>query len=85
MVQPALPPSLPINSSLPNLVVPRPAEQMRNNGIRPNTPQGITPTDEDRAVDGQNARRDQDRTTAERQTSRDVGFGGLGSTIDLVV
>ena len=85
MVQPALPPSLPINSSLPNLVVPRPVEQLRNNGVRPNTPQGITPTDEDRAVDSQNARRDQDRATAERQTSRGGGFGGLGSTLDLLV
>jgi hypothetical protein len=85
MVQPAIPPSIPINSSLPNLVVPRPAEQLRNNGVRPNTPQGITASDEDRAVEGQDARRDQDRATAERQTSRGGGFGGLGGTLDLVV
>ena len=85
MVQPALPPSIPINATLPNLVVPRPAEQLRNNGVRPNTPQGITATDEDRAVEGQDSRRDQDRATAERQTARGGGFGGLGGTLDLVV
>jgi hypothetical protein len=85
MVLPAIPPSIPVNSVLPNLVVPRPVEQLRNNGVRPNTPQGITAADEDRAVEGQNSRRDQDRAVAERQTSRNGGFGGLGSTLDLVV
>jgi hypothetical protein len=51
----------------------------------PNTPQGITAADEDKAVEGQDSRRDQDRGVAERQTSRSSGFGGLGSTLDLVV
>jgi hypothetical protein len=85
MVLPAIPPSIPVNSALPNLVVPRPVEQLRNNGVRPNTPQGITAADEDKAVEGQDSRRDQDRGVAERQTSRSSGFGGLGSTLDLVV
>jgi hypothetical protein len=85
MVQPAIPPSLPVNAALPNLVVPRPVEQLRNNGVRPNTPQGITATDEDRAVDAQDSRRDAERATAERQTARGGGFGGLGGTLDLVV
>jgi hypothetical protein len=84
MVQPAISPSAPVNSALPNFVVPRPVEQLRNNGVRPNTPQGITAADEDRAVDGQDARRDQDRVTAERQTARG-GFDGRGGTLDLVV
>lgn len=85
MVQPAIAPSLPVNTSLPNLVVPRPVEQLRNNGVRPTTPQGITAADEDRAVEGQDARRDQERATGERQTARGGGFGGLGGTLDLTV
>lgn len=85
MVQPAIAPTLPVNSSLPNLVVPRSAEQLRNNGVRPTTPQGITATDEDRAVEGQNSRREQERATGERQTARGGGFGGLGGTLDLSV
>ncbi|MDG2284255.1 MAG: hypothetical protein P8N43_01825 [Alphaproteobacteria bacterium] len=85
MVLPTIPPSIPVNAVLPNLVVPRPVEQLRNNGVRPNTPQGITAADEDKAIEGQDSRRDQDRAVAERQTSRNSGFGGLGGTLDLVV
>jgi hypothetical protein len=84
MVQIAIPPSIPTNAVLPNLVVPRPVEQLRNNGVRPNTPQGISATDEDRAVDGQDSRRDADRATADRQTARG-GLDGRGGTLDLVV
>jgi hypothetical protein len=84
MVQPAIPPSIPTNAVLPNLVVPRPAEQLRNNGVRPNTPQGITAADEDRAVEGQDPRRDADRASGERQTTRG-GFDGRGGTLDLIV
>lgn len=85
MVQPAIPPSLPANSVLPNLVVPRPVEHLRNNGVRPTTAQGITATDEDSAVEGENPRHDQERVTAERQTTRGGGYGGLGGTVDLLV
>jgi len=84
MVQPVIPPSIPVNATLPNLVAPRPVEQLRNNGVRPNTAQGVTATDEDSEIAGQDSRRDQDTAVARRQTSRG-GFDGPGGRLDLVV
>lgn len=86
MVQPVLPSSIPVNASLPLLVVPRPVEQLRNTGVRPNTPEGVTASDEDSAVEGQNQRGDQQRIAGQRQAARGgSGFEGLGGTLDLLV
>lgn len=52
MVQPIIPPPIPVNTALATLVVPRPVEQLRNTGVRPSTPTGITATDDDSAVEG---------------------------------
>lgn len=84
MVTPVIPLSTPVNAVLPNLVVPRPAEQLRNTGVRPTTADGVTATDEDNGVEGQDSRRDADTAVVRRQTYRG-GADGLGSRVDLVV
>ncbi|MBM85947.1 MAG: hypothetical protein CMM47_07990 [Rhodospirillaceae bacterium] len=84
MVTPVIPVSTPVNAVLPNLVVPRPVEQLRNTGVRPATAEGVTATDEDNAVEGQNSRRDADTATVLRQTYRN-GADGRGSQLDLIV
>ncbi len=83
MVQPVIPPSVPVNAALPTLVAVRPTEQLRNTGVRPSTAQGVSASDEDEAVSAQNPRADQEKINGRQQSNgrNDPRRGNLDLTV----
>ena len=76
---PAVPVTVPLNATLPTLVVPRPVEQERdrNNAL---TAAAVASSDENSEIQGDNERATALRNSARRETQRE-----RGDAIDILV